>query len=132
MGEYLSNKLNVYWSKMYEECERFVRIESHARSLKELRKEKRIVKYIRSNSLLERYQADTVELDNRITHNHSYPYLLTIVDHFNKYGFAYSIPEKAETIRNYMVQAFVIGEPQKLHTDNVKEFVNELLTKMAW
>ena len=31
-----------------------------------------------------------------------------------------------------MDQAFVIGEPQILHTDNGKEFVNELLTKMAW
>ena len=39
---------------------------------------------------------------------------------------------KAETIRNYMAQAFVTGEPQMLHTDNWKEFVNELLTKMAW
>ena len=28
-----------------------------------------------------------------------------------------------------MAQAFVIGESQMLHTDNGKEFVNELLTK---
>ena len=27
-----------------------------------------------------------------------------------------------------MDQAFVIGEPKMLHTDNGKEFVNELLT----
>ena len=40
--------------------------------------------------------------------------------------------KKAETIRNYMAQAFVIGVPQMLHTDNRKEFVNMLLTKMAW
>ena len=33
-----------------------------------------------------------------------------------------------ETIRNYMAQAFVIGEPKMLHTDNGKEFVNKLLT----
>ena len=46
---------------------------------------KRIVKYIRSNSRIERYQADTIELNSRITHNHVYPYLLTIVDHFSKY-----------------------------------------------
>ena len=32
--------------------------------------------------------------------------------------------KKAETIRDYMAQAFVIGEPQMLHTDNGKEFVN--------
>ena len=30
--------------------------------------------------------------------------------------------KKAETIRNYMAQEFVIGEPQMLHTDNGKEF----------
>ena len=89
--------------------------------------------YIRSNSWFESYQVDTVELDSRITHNRAYPCLLTIVDHFSKYGFTYAIPDKkAETIRNNMAQAFVIGEPQMLHTDNGKEFVNELLTKMAW
>ena len=31
-----------------------------------------------------------------------------------------------------MAQAFVIGEHQMFHTDDEKEFVNELLTKMAW
>ena len=97
----------------------FVRIESHAKCLQRLRK--RIVKYIRSNAWFERYQEDTVELDSRITHNHAYPYLLTIVDRYSKYGFVYAIPDKkAEIIRNYMAQAFVIGEPQMIHTDNGK------------
>ena len=54
---------------------------------KRIKKRKRILMYIRSNSSFERYQAHTVKLDNRITHNHAYPYLLTIVDHFSKYGF---------------------------------------------
>ena len=77
--------------------------------------------YIRSNLWFERYQADTVELDSIITHNHAYLYLLTIVDQFSKYGFVYAIPDKkAETIRNYMAQAFVIGEPKILHLDNGK------------
>ena len=40
--------------------------------------------------------------------------------------------KKAEAIRNCMAQAFVIEEPQMLHTDDGKEFANELLTKMAW
>ena len=59
---------------------------------------------------------------------------MAIVDHFSKYGFAYAIPDKkkTETIRNYMAQAFVIREPQMLHTDNGKEIVIEHLTKMAW
>ena len=61
---------------------------------KRIKKRKSIVMYIRSNTWFERYQADTVELDSRITHNLAYPYLLTIVDHFFKYGFAYAIPDK--------------------------------------
>ena len=82
----------------------FVRIESRAKCKKN---KKRIVKYIRSNSWFERNHADTVELDSRITHNHAYPYLLTIVDHFSKYEFAYATPDKkAETIRNYIAQVF--------------------------
>ena len=65
-----------------------------------IKNRKRIVKYIRSNAWFKRYQADNVELDIRITHNHASPYLLTIVDHFSKYGFAYAIPDKkAEKIR---------------------------------
>ena len=40
--------------------------------------------------------------------------------------------KKGETIRNCMAQDFVIGEPQMHHTDKGKEFVHELLTKMAW
>ena len=121
MGEYLSSKLNVSWLKMYEECERFCKDWESCLMFQRVKKRKRIVKYIRSNSWFERYQADTVELESRITHNHSYPYILTIVDHFSKYSFAYAIPDKkAETIRNYMAQAFVIGEPVMLHTDNGK------------
>ena len=61
---------------------------------KRIKKRKRIVMNIRSNSWFERYQADTVELDCSKANNHAYPYLLTIVDHFSKYGFAYSIPDK--------------------------------------
>ena len=129
MSEYLSNKLNVFWPKIYEEYEYFYKDLEPCQIFKRIKKRKRIVMYIRSNSWFERYQAYTVELDSRKTHNHAYPYLLTIVDYFSKYGFAYAIPDKkAETIRNYMDQAFVIGEPQMLHTDDGKEFVNELFT----
>ena len=62
---------------------------------------KRIAKYIRSNTWFERYEADTVELDSKITYNHAYPYLLTIVNHFCKYGFSYAIQDIL-IIRNYM------------------------------
>ena len=69
----------------------------------------------------------TAELDNRITQNHDYSYLWAIVDHFSKYGSSYAIPnKKAETIWNYMMQVFLIWEPQMLYTDNKKEFIDEL------
>ena len=98
---------------MYEECKRFSKDWESCQMFKKIKKRQRIVKYIRSNSWLEKYQADTVALNSRITHNHVSPYLLAIVDHFSKYWFAYAIPyKKAETIKNYTAQAFVIGEPQ--------------------
>ena len=50
---------------------------------KKIKKRERIVKYIRSNSWFEVYQADTVKFDNRITHNYAYTFLLTIANHFS-------------------------------------------------
>ena len=95
---------------------------------KRIKKRKRIVKYIRSNAWFERYQANTEELDSRKTNNHAYPYLLTIVDHFSKYGFAYAVQDKkTESIRNYMSQALVIRDSNASYRQ-WKEFVNELLT----
>ena len=114
---------------MHEECERFCKDWESCQMFKKIKKRKRIVKYIRSNSWFEGYQADNVEVNCRITNNHVYHYLLTIVDHFSKNIICIWNPrQKTETIRNYMAQAFVIGEPQALHTYNGKEFVNELLT----
>ena len=87
----------------------------------------RIIKYIKSSSWYERYQANTVELESRITEDNKYPYLLIIVDHFSKHGFAYLIKDKkAETIRDKKTQALIIGDPSMLHTDNGKEFVNNI------
>ena len=95
---------------MYEECDYVCKNWESYKMFKKIKRSKIIIKYIRSNSWFERYQSDNYELDNRITQNHAYPYLLTIVNYFCKYGFVYAIPDKkAETIRNYMAQAFVIG-----------------------
>ena len=105
----------MFWLNMYDECWSFCKDWESCQMLKKNKKEKRIVKYIRLNSWFERCQANTVELDNRITHNHANHFLLTIVDRFRKYRFAYTIPDKkAETIRNYMALFFMIGEPLML------------------
>ena len=36
--------------------------------------------------------------------------------------------KKAETIRDHIAQAFIIGDSSMLHTDNGKEFVNNTLS----
>ena len=63
---------------------------------KRVKKRNRLVKYIRSNSWFDRYQAETIEIDSRITHNHTYPYILTNVDHFSKYVFVNAILDKKQ------------------------------------
>ena len=50
MGKYLSNKLNVFWPKMYEECERFCKDLESFQMFTKIKNRKRIVKYIRSNA----------------------------------------------------------------------------------
>ena len=66
----------------------------HAKCSKHSKKRSRIIKYIKSISWCEWYHADTVELDSRIAEDDKYPYLLTIFDHFSKYGFACPIKDK--------------------------------------
>ena len=46
MGEYLSNKLNEFWLKMYEGCELFCKDWESCHMLKKIKKRKRIIKYI--------------------------------------------------------------------------------------
>ena len=50
--------------------------------------EKILLQYIESHRAKERYQADTVFLSDYLVRNTSQMYLLTIVDHFSKFGYA--------------------------------------------
>ena len=61
------------------------------------------------------------------------PILLTIIDHFSKYGWIYCIPDKSmETVFLKIKQAFAQFMPPKiLHTDNGAEFKNKLI-KSYW
>ena len=59
-----------------------------------IQKRLRVIKYIRSDRWFERYKADTGEVNSWITQDNTYSYLLSIVDHFSKYGFAYAIKNK--------------------------------------
>uniref|UniRef100_A0A1I7UWV7 RNA-directed DNA polymerase n=2 Tax=Caenorhabditis tropicalis TaxID=1561998 RepID=A0A1I7UWV7_9PELO len=59
-------------------------------------------------------------------------YMLTIIDLFTKYGTAVPIPDKrAETVLKAFTERWAIGEgriPEKLLTDQGKEFDNELFS----
>ena len=61
------------------------------------------------------------------------PILLTIIDHFSKYGWIYCIPDKSmETVFLKIKQVFAQFMPPKiLHTDNGAEFKNKLI-KSYW
>ena len=51
------------------------------------------VKHIESRKPTERYQADTVYLSDYLTKN-TKQYLLTVIDHFSKFGWAVLISDK--------------------------------------
>ena len=73
---------------------------------------KRIIKYIRSKSWFERYQTNIVELDKYITYDKTYTYSLTIVDHFRKYTFTYTIRDKKnETVKKIYVACICDQRP---------------------
>ena len=83
--DYLSNTLNVFWPNTYNEWVEFCIAWELCQMFQLFKKRSRIIKYIKSSLWYERYQADTIELDSRITEDNKYPYLLTIVDYFSKY-----------------------------------------------
>ena len=56
-------------------------------------------------------------------------YILTIVDHFSKYGWIVVMSDKKSvTVLRTIKLCFVThGKPESFHTDNGSEFVNETL-----
>ena len=75
----------------------------------------------------ERYQADTVYLSDYLVLDKRY--LLTMIDHFNKYGWIVVLSDKSATTKLRAVKACIAthGKPKSLQTDTGSEFVNEEL-----
>ena len=74
----------------------------------------------------EKLYIDLVSLSDTVQGNR---YLITEEDGFSRYRLAYPIPKKeAHTVAKVMMdQHFnVYGLPDQLHSDNGKEFVNNL------
>ena len=73
MADYLNNTLNKFWPNLYGEwVDNCMACES-CQMIQTFKKRSRIIKHIKSNSWYERYQADIVELDSRITEDNKYP-----------------------------------------------------------
>ena len=75
------------------------------------------------------YQLYITDIPEKLKKDDITNYLLCIIDQFSKYGLAYIIQnKKAENILSCL-KDFIIKNriPQKIHTDNGKEFVNKLL-----
>ena len=84
-------------------------------------------KHIESHRAKERYQADIVFLSDYLVGNEGQRYLLTIVDHFSKFGYATLMHTKTgiEVLASFKEFLKLIGKPDILQTDNGGEFNNE-------
>ena len=84
-------------------------------------------KHIESHRAKERYQADTIFLSDYLVGNTGHRYLLTIVDHFSKFGYATLIHTKSgiEVLASFKEFLKLIGKPDILQTVNGGEFNNE-------
>ena len=85
------------------------------------------IHFIQTSKPKERYVVDTVYLSDYIVKKKGY--LITMVDHFSKYGWAKVIKDKKqETILKSLKGFFSTHYyPDMLHSDNGKEFDNELI-----
>ena len=84
-------------------------------------------KHIESNYLKERYQVDTTMLYDHIPADNRN--LLIMVDHFSKFGWVVSIPnKKSQTVHDTIKLWFALHEKlDSLQSDNGTEFVNSTL-----
>ena len=90
-------------------------------------KKKIVYKHFESNYPKERYQVDTTMLYDHISADNRN--LLTMVDHFSKFGWVESIPnKKTQTVLDAIKPWFALHEkPDSLQSDNGTEFANSTL-----
>ena len=87
------------------------------------------MRHINSSYPKERFQEDIVYLFDMLINSPDERYLLSIVDHFSKYGWVVVLPNKKfKTVLKAIRQCLKItGKLTLLQTDNGGEFNNELL-----
>ena len=75
----------------------------------------KVFKYIRNNKPFDKYVADTLELDQRLTMNNKFKYLITYVDHFSNYTWCFHFNNKAGySIVRKLFLIFIQGNPKDL------------------
>jgi hypothetical protein len=74
-------------------------------------------------------QIDLKEFEFYEEENDGFKYMLTIVDHFSGFPWAYPLRSKtAEEVSLHLLNLFfLVGPPRILHSDNGGEFVNKIL-----
>ena len=87
------------------------------------------MKHINSSYPKERFQVDMIYLTDMLINSPDERYLLSIVDHFSKYGWVVILPnKKSNTVLKAIGECLKItGKPTILQSDNDGEFNNELL-----
>ncbi len=78
-------------------------------------------------------QIDLKEFEFYEEENDGFRYMLTVVDHFSGFPWAFPLRSKtAEEVAYHLVQLFLmIGPPRILHSDNGGEFVNQIFDHIS-
>jgi transposase InsO family protein len=78
-------------------------------------------------------EMDLIDLHQICDLNDGYKYILTAVDHFTRFAAARPLMSKCmEEVQQAVLSIFcAYGFPTKWHTDNGKEFVNEISARMV-
>ena len=84
-------------------------------------------KHIENHRAKKKYQADTVFWSDYLVGNTGQRYLLTIVDHFSKFGYATLMHTETgiEVLASFKEFLKLIGKPDILQTENGGELNNE-------
>jgi len=95
-------------------------------------KKKPRLKPILSAGVMQRLQIDLKEFEYYEEDNDGYKYLLTVVDHFSGFPWAFPLFNKtAEEVASHLIELFMVfGPPGFLHSDNGGEFVNGVMDEL--
>lgn len=91
------------------------------------------IKPIKVTRKFERFQLDLVNLEEYKESNEGFCYILNVIDCFSKYLWSFPLKsKKAENINSALQNIFLrFGPPFCLHSDNGKEFKNQLISSLC-